>query len=184
VKRWTGLYFTGLITPLTVQWATRVFCLLLLVAVLWFAPAQRGWARSVVTPWAAPGIEEMGLQNLVYGSSSFHDVELVLGPPDDVVSGQLMYPVIVNYYYYEKNPDETIEEMANKKGKAATVCIFENNLLVGLQYKTRSDQLVDLTYFLQNNNDYAMINNPIRQSGYYGYFNNPQFYQVPLGRAW
>ena len=189
VKRHNGPNTFGLLSRATnvctLFQVTRVFCFLLFAGLFigHFSDLSAD-ARSAVTPWKAPGIESMGAQNLVYGSSSFHDVELVLGPPDHVINAGQMYPVIVNYFYFEKNPDDTIEEMASQENKAATVCVFENNLLVGLHYKTRTNQLVDITYILQNNNDYGMINHPARYSNYSSYFFNPRFYQAPYGRAW
>lgn len=112
-------------------------------------------ARSITTPWTP----ETSFQNLVYGSSSSVDVVNVMGnPPDEIVRSEQMFPVVENFYYYDKTG-------------AATVFVFENGLLVGLQLKTPGNQYVDMTYFLANNGD-RMLNLPMLQGfmPYYPYF--------------
>jgi hypothetical protein len=99
----------------------------------------QAFALQNATPWSP----ERSVQNLVYGSSSYNDVQTVIGrPPDDIVRSEQMYPIITNFYYYDE-----------AKTGAATVFIFENGMLVGMQYKSPDNQFVDLTYFLQNNGD-------------------------------
>jgi hypothetical protein len=111
-------------------------------------------ALQNATPWSA----ERSFQNLVYGSSSFNDVRMAMGkPPDEVVNSEQMFPPIVNFNYYDEN-----------KSGAATVFVFENGLLVGLQYKSADNQYIDLTYFLQNNGDRA-LNLPYT-AGYFPYY--------------
>lgn len=106
------------------------------------------------TPWTT----EKSFQNLTYGMSSFNDVQAVIGrPPDEVVSSGQMYPVLTNYFYFDDN-----------KSGAASVFIFENGFLVGLQYKSSDNQFIDFTYCLQNNGDRA-LNNPYL-AGYQGYY--------------
>lgn len=122
-------------------------------------------ARSVVTPWnggsmdgavGRPGYRNF--QELVYGSSSQADVVRVMGmPPDEVVHAGQMFPVIENYYYYDED-----------KSGAATVFVFENNMLVGLQMKTAANQFVDMSYFLANNGDRQM--NQFMLGGYMPYY--------------
>lgn len=112
------------------------------------------WALQNATPWTA----ERSFQNLVYGSSSFNDVTMTLGrQPDEIVRSQQMYPPVVNFYYFDEN-----------KSGAATVFVFENGLLVGMQYKSPDNQYVDMSYFLQNNGD-RQLNFPYN-AGYQGYF--------------
>jgi hypothetical protein len=123
-------------------------------------------ARSVATPWTA----ESTFQSLVYGASSPWEVQTVMGqPPDQVVKGEQMYPLIENYYYFEEGGTG-----------AATLFVFENNRLVGLHFKSADNQLVDLTYFLINNGD-RYIGNPAMgpnygENGFMPYFFNPQLY--------
>lgn len=126
-------------------------CLLLPAMQPKFTPVAA--ARSAVTPWTS----EIDLQNLVYGASTPTDVQRILGVPDDIIRAEQMYPVVENYYYYD--PDG---------GGAATVFVFESNLLAGLLFKSRNHQFVDLTYFLPNNGD-RQINQPIlgEMRGYY-----------------
>lgn len=115
---------------------------------------QAGWALQNATPWSP----ERSFQNLVYGSSSFNDVTMVLGrPPDEIVRSQQMYPPIVNFYYFDEN-----------KSGAATVFVFENGFLVGMQYKSPENQYVDMTYFLRNNGDRS-LNLPY-VAGYQNYY--------------
>jgi hypothetical protein len=121
---------------------------------LGFLSTVPGWALQNATPWSA----ERSVQNLVYGSSSFNDVTMSLGrPPDEIVRSEQMYPPIVNFYYFDEN-----------KSGAATVFVFENGLLVGMQYKSSDNQYVDISYFLQNNGD-RQLNFPYT-AGYQGYF--------------
>jgi hypothetical protein len=131
-----------------------VIAILSLGVVLGGLVSSPAFALQNVTPWST----ERSLQNLVYGSSSFNDVTSAVGrQPDDIVRSQSMYPVITNFYYYDEN-----------KSGAATVFVFENGLLVGLQYKSPDNQFVDFTYCLQNNGD-RRLNNPYL-AGYQGYY--------------
>lgn len=121
---------------------------------LFFSPPL---AQALVnnTPWTP----EPSFQNLVYGGSSGPDVIRVMGEqPDQIVYGQQMYPVLENYYYYDKTG-------------AATVFVFENGLLVGMHYKSPSNQMIDLTSLLTNNGD-RRLNAPLLQGyqSYYPYF--------------
>lgn len=132
---------------------TRIFISMTacLLSLSFFQPAL---ALQNATPWSS----ERGFQNLVYGSSSFNDVTSVVGrQPDEIVRSERMYPVITNFYYYDEN-----------KSGAATVFVFENGMLVGLQYKSPDNQFIDFTYCLQNNGD-RRLNNPYL-AGYQGYF--------------
>lgn len=114
------------------------------------------FALQNATPWTS----ERSIQNLVYGSSSFNDVTAAVGrQPDDIVRSEWMYPVITNFYYFDDN-----------KSGAATVFVFENGLLVGLQYKSPDNQFIDFTYCLQNNGD-RRLNNPYL-AGYQNYYSN------------
>jgi hypothetical protein len=118
------------------------------------------YALQNATPWSP----EKSVQNLVYGSSSYNDVTSALGrQPDDIINSQQMYPIITNFLYYDEN-----------KTGAATVFVFENGLLVGMQYKSPDNQLVDLTYFLQNNAD-RYYNAPYA-AGYQRYYPNFPLY--------
>lgn len=121
-------------------------------------------AIQSVTPWTP----EKTYQNLTYGSSTYNDVISTVGhSPDEIVSSGQMYPVVENFYYYDEN-----------KTGAATVFVFENGLLVGLQYKSPDNQFVDLTYVLQYNGD-RMVNYSAL-GGYQSYY--PYF---PLyGSSW
>jgi hypothetical protein len=137
---------------------------LLLLALLIGFPVGAD-ARSVVTPWNGGGLDGAvgrpgyrNFQELVYGGSSQADVVRVMGvPPDEVVHAGQMFPVIENYYYYDED-----------KSGAATVFVFENSLLVGLQMKTAANQFVDMTYFLANNGD-RTLNQPML-GGYMQYY--------------
>jgi hypothetical protein len=123
-----------------------------------------GYARSNVTPWAS---DSQGFQNLVIGASSGADIQAVMGvPPDEIIKSEIMYPVIENYFYYEEGGSG-----------AATVFILQGGLLAGLSYKSASNQMMDLSYFLQNNNDrlYGMQYNP---AGYSGYFPSYPLYGI------
>lgn len=134
------------------------FCLLtaglLSLSLLWNGSA---WALQNATPWTS----ERSVQNLVYGSSSFNDVTMALGrAPDEIVRSEQMYPPIVNFYYFDES-----------KSGAATVFVFENGFLVGMQYKSPDNQYVDMSYFLQNRGD-RQLNYPYTggYQGYYPYF--------------
>lgn len=108
----------------------------LLAAAFISLPSQ---AIQSVTPWSP----EKSFQNLTYGASSYSDVVSVIGrSPDEIVRSEQMYPIIENFYYFDEN-----------KSGAATVFVFENGLLVGLQYKSPDNQYVDLSYCLQSNGD-------------------------------
>jgi len=123
----------------------------LLGSVLFSLPS---FAIQSVTPWST----EKGFQNLVYGFSSFSDVQAAVGrPPDEILHSEQMYPLIQNFYYYDEN-----------KSGAATVFVFENGLLVGLQYKSPDNQFVDLTYCLQDNGD--RTRNYSALGGYQSYY--------------
>lgn len=116
-------------------------------------------ARTIAAPWS----NEIDFQSLVYGSASTADVVRVMGaPPDDIVRAEQMVPVIENFYYYD----------AEKTG-AATVFVFENGLLAGLQYKTPGNQFIDLSYFLTDNGDRG-LNMPML-GGYSPYFSRFPF---------
>jgi hypothetical protein len=111
-------------------------------------------ARSIVTPWTG----EMGIQNLVYGSSSPLDVQQALGrPPDEIRRFEQMFPVVENHIYYDEAGSGT-----------ATLFVFENNFLVGMHYKSANDQMVDITYFLPNNGD-RQLTTPYL-GGFYSYY--------------
>lgn len=142
--------------------------ILLLVLILPFArpDAQAAWSFSFTAPEQGAAL---GFKDLRWGGSSMADVKRVIGMPDEVLSGEQMYPVINNFVYYD-----------TAGSGASTVFVFENGLLVGLHYRTPDKQLIDITYFLQNNGDY-MLNNPLR-AGYMGYYPDFGFYQMPYGR--
>jgi hypothetical protein len=131
-----------------------VAALTLSAAAMLFSSA---WAIQSVTPWSP----EKSVQNLVYGSSSYSDVTGALGrQPDEIVHSDQMYPVIDNFYYYDEN-----------KTGAATVFVFENGMLVGMQYKSPDNQYVDLTYFLQSNGDRNLHYSALGDyQSYYPYF--------------
>ncbi|MBK8189240.1 MAG: hypothetical protein IPK79_02195 [Vampirovibrionales bacterium] len=129
--------------------------------------AQAAWSFSFTAP--DQGAAALGFKDLRWGGSSMADVKRIIGMPDEVLSGEQMYPVINNFVYYDEGGSG-----------ASTIFVFENGLLVGLHYRSAENQLVDITYFLQNNGDYAM-NNPLR-AGYMGYFPDFGFYQMPYGR--
>lgn len=121
------------------------------------------YARSSVTPWTM----EQGFQNLVYGASTSSDVQRIVGRfPDAIVRQEQIFPVVENYYFYEEGD----------KGQMgpATVFVFENNLLVGLLYKSSTQQWADLTYFIYDNGDRS-INAPI-QAGFQSYYPNLPLY--------
>jgi hypothetical protein len=140
----------------------RVLKLLALSAILlMLALPPNVWARNVFTPWS----EEVGFQNLVYGSSTSLDVQRVMGrAADQIVKSEQMMPIVENWYYFEEGGSG-----------AATLFVFENNLLVGLHYKSRDNQLVDLTYFLPNNGD-RRLNAPAL-GGYASYSPYFPFYE-------
>jgi hypothetical protein len=139
----------------------RAFVSVALVAIS-FAPATM--AYSPYTPWT----NEYGLQNLVLGSSTINDVQRALGkPPDEYIQSEQMFPVIQNAFYYDE-----------KKSGAASVFVFQNGLLAGLFYKSPNSQLVDLSYFLQNNGDVGL--NSGLNAGFQPYFFQPQFFAPPL----
>jgi hypothetical protein len=121
-------------------------------------------AMQTGTPWTP----EKSYQNLTYGASSYNDVISIVGhPPDEIVNSGQMYPLVENFYYFDEN-----------KTGAATVFVFENGLLVGLQYKSPDNQYVDLSYVLQYNGDRTV--NYAALGGYQAYF--PYF---PLyGSSW
>ena len=126
----------------------------LLIVVWGFLAFSPGYALQNATPWTT----EKSFQNLTYGMSSFNDVQSVIGkPPDEVLSSGQMYPVITNYIYYDEN-----------KTGAASVFVFENGFLVGLQYRSPDNQYVDFTYCLQNNGD-RRLNSPYL-AGYMPYY--------------
>ncbi|MBX2861188.1 MAG: hypothetical protein KTR14_08130 [Vampirovibrio sp.] len=120
-------------------------------------------ARSTATPWT----NEIGPQSLVYAASTTVDVQRAIGHPDEVVKSQQMYPVVENYIYYEEGGTG-----------AATVMVFENGLLVGMHYRSPSNQMVDLTYFLLNNGD-RRLNYPAL-AGFRGYSPYFPLYQAPF----
>jgi hypothetical protein len=124
----------------------------------WSLPAQ---AISGATPWSS----DVSYQSLVYGSSTPHDIQLLTGkPPDDIVQAEQMYPIIQNYIYYAKG-----------QSGPATVFVFENNLLVGLYYKSSDNQYIDLSYFLQDNGD-RLLNSPILGNMYPYYLEPPMYW--------
>lgn len=124
-------------------------------------PAYAG--ASNVTPWR-PG--QTDFQNLVYGSSSMLDVQAAIGrPADEFVQSTEMYPVIQNMVYYEEGGTG-----------AASVFVLENGLLVGLFYKSPTDQYLDFTFVLTDNGSRA-FNYPLN-AGYQGFF--PQMYTNSL----
>lgn len=137
------------------SWTRQLLTRLTVVILVLFACSpEYGYARSAVTPWTS----ELSFQNLVYGASTNADVIQILGKyPDEIIRTEQMTPVIENYYYYDTNGSG-----------AATVFVFENNFLVGLHYKSPSNQFIDLTYFLPNNGD-RWINLPTMGNirGYY-----------------
>lgn len=133
-------------------WFEPCFSLFISCCLLLFS--YPGQARTIATPWTP----EVSFQSLVYGASSTADVVRVMGqPPDEMIKAEQMFPVVENLYYYD--PD---------KSGAATVFVFENGLLVGLQLKTPGDQFVDLTYMLTNNDDRS-LNSPML-GGYMPYY--------------
>lgn len=120
-------------------------------------------ALQSVTPWSSAKT----FQNLTYGSSSYQDVVSAVGqPPDEVVRSEQMYPVIENFYYYDEN-----------KTGGATVFVFENGMLVGLQYKSPDNQFVDLSYFLQSNGDRSLHYSAL--GGYQAYYPYFPLYATP-----
>ncbi len=132
-----------------------IFILLLLAS-----PMPTVEARSAFSPWEF----DQGLQNLVYGATTGADLVRIMGePPDDIVRDEQMYPLIENHYYFDEGGTG-----------AATVFVFQNNFLVGLLYKSPSNQFVDLTSFLPNNGD-SRINNQI-MGGFRGFFPNYPVY--------
>lgn len=134
------------------RWFEWGFCLFMSWGLLVFS--NPGQARTIAAPWTP----EVSFQNLVYGASSTAEVVRVMGqPPDEVLKAEQMFPVVENFYYYD-----------SAKTGAATVFVFENGLLVGLQLKTPGDQFVDLTYMLTNNNDRS-LNSPML-GGYMPYY--------------
>jgi hypothetical protein len=134
--------------------AVCLFSLLVFSVSGFFLPAS---AIQSVTPWTS----EKSFQNLTYGSSSYQDVISAVGqPPDEVVHSDQMYPIIENFYYYDEN-----------KTGGATVFVFENGLLVGLQYKSPDNQFVDLSYFLRSNGDRNLHYSALGEyQPYYPYF--------------
>jgi hypothetical protein len=114
------------------------FSIVFTALILQFQPVR---AVSVNTPWTT----ENGLQNLVYGSSTPGDVHAILGAPNDIQHYEQMYPVLEEDYYYSED-----------KSGAASVFVFENNVLVGFYYKSPNNQVIDLSYFLPNNNDRSL----------------------------
>jgi hypothetical protein len=149
---------TRSISTLTKQ--ILVICLSLLCFCGHFSFMAPAFARSATTPWT----DQVSFQNLVYGSSSTNDVVLVMGAqPDDIVRSEQMYPVVENYYYYDK-----------EKSGGASVFVFENGLLVGLELKTATNQMIDLTSFLPNNGD-RLITYPAL-GGYQQYY---PYYAIP-----
>jgi hypothetical protein len=135
---------------------------ILMTVLLWGSglPVQ---ARSNFSPWSP----EMSFQNLVYGASSPWDVQQVLGAaPDEVLRVEQMYPVIENHVYYEEGGTG-----------AATIFVFENNLLVGLTYKSPTNQYMDLTYFLPSNGD-NVLNYQLQNHAFRRYFPGYGLYRV------
>lgn len=117
-------------------------------------------AISASTPWTT----DVSFQSLVYGVSTPRDVQLVLGKiPDDVVKEEQMYPVREYNYFYDE-----------KRTGAASVFVFENNMLMGLLYQSTDQQLVDVTWMLQSNGD-RTLNNTI-WGGTQGYYPNVPMY--------
>jgi hypothetical protein len=107
-----------------------------------------------------------GFQNLRYGGSTSIDVAQAVGrPPDNIIKDEQMYPVVENYIY---NSDDG--------SGAATVFVFEGNLLVGMHYRNARNQYIDLTYMLPNNGDRAL--NSMMNMGYQPYYFRPQFYEA------
>lgn len=136
---------------------------LLVVGVLGFGLSHQVCARSAVTPWTM----EQGFQNLVYGASTSTDVQRIIGRfPDAIVRQEQIFPVVENYYYYEEGD--------KSQTGPATVFVFENNLLVGMLYKSSMQQWIDLTYFIYDNGDRS-INAPI-QAGFQTYYPNLPLY--------
>lgn len=129
-------------------------CLLVLVLLLISMFPNLAEARNIATPWT----DSISFQNLVYGSSSFGDVQRIMGKaPDEVLRSEQMYPIVDNYYYYDEQGTG-----------AATVFVFEDSFLVGLHYKSPENQFIDFTYFLTSNFD-RNLNSPYL-AGYQGYF--------------
>jgi hypothetical protein len=127
---------------------------LLLVIAMLLLPAL-AHARSVATPWTS----DISYANLIYGASTPYDIQQMLGrTPDEIVRQEQMMPVIEQHYFYD---------MESQNG-SASVFVFENNLLVGLLYKSPANQFVDLTSTLMNNGD-RQINQPV-MGGFQGYY--------------
>jgi len=129
-----------------------------LVILLELQSHMPGKAHSNFAPWNPNSLN--GVESLVYASSTTVDVQRILGAPDEIVQNQQMYPIVQNYYYFEEGGSG-----------AASVLVFENGILVGMHYKAPDNQLVDLTYFLNNNGD-RILQSPYLASyrGYVPYF--------------
>jgi hypothetical protein len=121
-----------------------ITCLLAAFFLWWTCWNNSASALQSVTPWNAGS--PSNFQNLTCGSSTYNDVVSSVGrSPDEIIHSEQMYPLIENFYYFDDD-----------KTGAATVFVFENGLLVGLQYKSAGNQFVDLTNFLQHNGDRAL----------------------------
>jgi hypothetical protein len=124
------------------------------------------WALCCLFLWGLPPADarnltdpsgQQGVQALVYGASTPWDVRMVTGTePNEIVRSEQMFPVLENHLYYEDSSG------------AATIFIFENNLLVGMTYRSADDQYLDLTSLLVNNGD-RTVQAP-NLAGYRGYF--------------
>lgn len=132
----------------------RFILTLALLSISVVSGISTAWAVQNVTPWT----NEKSFQNLTYGMSSYQDVISVVGhPPDEVLHSGQMYPVVTNFIYYDE-----------KKTGAASVFVFENGFLVGLQYRSADNQFIDFTYCLQNNGDRSLNSGYL--AGYMNYY--------------
>jgi len=110
-----------------------------------------------------------GMQTLSLGGSTAADVSRALGrAPDTVYKEDQMFPVIEDDLYSD-----------NDGSSAAMVFVFQNNMLAGLQYRTRDNQFVDMTYLIPNKGDGTV--NQFLQGGISPYYFQPRFYSVPMG---
>src|SRR5262249_53228050 len=123
------------------QKSIQVLGLLLLVCCLTALPVQAQPKRHrPISPYEDNPFSytQGGFQNLRYGGSTSMDVAQAIGrPPDDIVKAEQMYPVVENYIY--NNEDNS---------GSAMVFVFENNLLVGMHYRSPRNQYIDMTYML------------------------------------
>jgi len=110
-----------------------------------------------------------GLQDLVYGGSTSIDVERAIGrPPDMVYKEEQMFPVVENDFYSDHDGSA-----------AAMVFVFQNNMLAGLEYRTRDNQFVDMTYLIPNRGDGTV--NEFLNGGTSPYYFQNRFYAMPIG---